>query len=113
MRSEKLEERRALVALGALGDGRAFAIFDHIWRAPEGVSRDYVASQLGSTPAQLADNIRSLIDADLICQDEREMLFPKRAVLGMLFQFLMEDCCDGSSETYSVMVDTLAELMRR
>ena len=96
---------------GSSHDGRLAAFRLLIKAGPEGMAAGDVAARLKMPPSSLSTNLLLLSNAGLVSsrRDGRSIIY--RADYGVmrdLLGFLIEDCCNGSSEICMPLAATLA-----
>lgn len=107
-----MKSKQAISALSALAhDGRLAAFRLLIKAGPEGMAAGDVAARLKMPPSSLSTNLLLLSNAGLVSsrRDGRSIIY--RADYGVmrdLLGFLVEDCCNGSSEICMPLAATLA-----
>ncbi len=106
-----MKAKQAISALSALAhDGRLAAFRLLIKAGPEGMAAGDVATRLRMPPSSLSTNLTLLSNAGLVSsrRDGRSIIYradydAMRDLLG----FLIEDCCNGSSEICTPLAATL------
>lgn len=107
-----MKTMQAISALSALAhEGRLAAFRLLIKAGPEGMAAGDVAARLKMPPSSLSTNLLLLSNAGLVSsrRDGRSIIY--RADYGAmqrLLRFLIEDCCNGSSEICTPLAATLA-----
>ncbi len=110
--SRNMKSKKAISALAALAhDGRLAAFRLLIEAGPEGMAQGDLAARLKMPPSSLSTNLMLLANAGLVSsrRDGRSIIYcadynAMRDLLG----FLIEDCCNGSSEICVPLASTLA-----
>ena len=97
-----MDERQALVALGALSqETRLKVIRMLVVAGPGGISAGAIAEKMEVSPSNVSFHLKELDRAGLITQqrESRSIIYSANyEALGGLVRFLMEDCCGGHPE---------------
>ena len=99
-----MDERRAIVALGALAQETRLALFRLLVTAgPEGMAAGGIAERLGLQPSSLSFHLAQLVHAGLITQRRlgRQLIYAAEyGAMNALLAYLTENCCgQGASCT--------------
>lgn len=104
-----MESKLAVSALAALAHEGRLAAFRLLVRAGrEGMAAGVIAKALGVLPNTLSANLTILSHAGLVESRRagKSIIYTVRyAEMTALLQFLMEDCCAGSSDICAPLVD--------
>jgi ArsR family transcriptional regulator, arsenate/arsenite/antimonite-responsive transcriptional repressor len=107
-----MKSTQAVSALSALAhDGRLAAFRLLIKAGPEGMAAGDIAERLKMPPSSLSTNLMLLSNAGLVSsrRDGRSIIYrADYAAMSALLSFLVEDCCNGSSEICTPLAATLA-----
>lgn len=106
-----MKSKQAISALSALAhDGRLAAFRLLIKAGPEGMAAGDIAARLKMPPSSLSTNLLLLSNADLVVsrRDGRSIVYRANYdAMRDLLGFLIEDCCNGSSEICTPLAATL------
>lgn len=104
-----MESKAAVSALAALAHAGRLAAFRLLVKAgKEGIAAGVLAKSLGVLPNTLSANLAILSHAGLVESRRagKSIIYTVRyAEMTALLQFLMEDCCAGSSDICAPLVD--------
>lgn len=104
-----MDERQALIALGALSQETRLKIIRMLVVAgPDGLAAGTVAERADVSPSNISFHLKELERAGLVTQqrESRSILYSARFdALGGLVRFLMEDCCAGNPEICAPALD--------
>jgi ArsR family transcriptional regulator len=107
-----MKATQAISALSALAhDGRLAAFRLLIKAGPEGMAAGDVAARLKMPPSSLSTNLTLLANAGLVAsrRDGRSVIYcAEYRTMRELLGFLIEDCCNGTSEICTPLAATLA-----
>ena len=106
-----MELKHAVAALSALAQESRLAAFRLlVVVGPEGMPAGEIGEELGIPPATLSFHLKELVHAGLIesRRESRSIRYSlcTSAVKG-LFEFLMEDCCQGRADLCGVQTEQL------
>ncbi|MGQ2906153.1 MAG: ArsR/SmtB family transcription factor [Neoaquamicrobium sediminum] len=106
-----MDQKLALAALSALGQETRLEVFRLLVQAgPAGIAAGVIAIKLGAVPNTMSAHLKILSHAGL-ARSERDgksiRYFAHMAGLRNLLAFLMEDCCNGSSELCQPVIAAL------
>jgi DNA-binding transcriptional ArsR family regulator len=108
-----MESKAAVARLSALAHEGRLAVFRLLVQAgPEGVPAGEIARRLEVLPNSLSANLSILSHAGLVAsrRDGRSIIYTAAYdAMSDLLGFLMEDCCQGSSEICSPLAELLAK----
>lgn len=104
-----MESKHAVTALAALAQESRLAAFRLLVVAgPEGMPAGEISEELAIPPATLSFHLKELVHAGLI-ESRRESRSIRYslcvAAVRELFEFLMEDCCQGRPELCGVLAE--------
>lgn len=106
-----METKSAVTALSALAHPGRLAIFRLLVRAgPEGIAAGEIARRQDVPPSTLSANLTLLAHAGLIesRRDGKSVIYTVRyGNMAELLEFLIEDCCSGSSEICGSLTNIL------
>jgi DNA-binding transcriptional ArsR family regulator len=107
-----MKATQAISALSALAhDGRLAAFRLLIKAGPEGMAAGDVAARLKMPPSSLSTNLMLLSNAGLVSsrREGRSIIYcANYGAMRELLGFLIEDCCNGTSEICTPLAATLA-----
>lgn len=104
-----MESKTALAQLSALAQENRLALFRLLIKAgPDGLPAGEIAAALGVPPNTLSAQLTLLSNAGLIegTRQGRSIIYTAQydAISGLIV-FLMEDCCQGSSEVCAPVLE--------
>ena len=106
-----MKSKNAVAALAALAQESRLATFRLLVVAgPEGMPAGEIGEELGIPPATLSFHLKELVHAGLIesRRESRSIRYSLRtSAVKELFEFLMEDCCQGRRELCGVQPEQL------
>lgn len=106
-----METTNAVTALSALGHDARLTTFRMLVQAGnEGLAAGEIARRLGVPPNTLSANLNILANAGLVRsrRNGRSIIYTARFdYMSELLGFLVEDCCDGSSEICAPLADVV------
>jgi len=112
LRTDILDNCRALETLRILANAKTYPVFDALWRANFGLSRSELAASLHVHPDELSVELSAMIEAELISSVGSEKFFANRQKLRDLFAFLVDDCSGGKPDLCASTSSALGALAR-
>ena len=96
-----MDEKRAIVALGALAQETRLALFRLLVTiGPDGLPAGVIAERLGVQPSSLSFHLAQLVHAGLIAQRRlsRQLIYSAEyGAMNALLAYLTENCCQGAA----------------